>query len=145
VHTTKNVAEFPLIIMQISCNQLLHWRVLWKILQRVECISFSGKQHITTSYKSIKLKETKFSVEILKTNQWGEDFLSCSAWNREPAMGTRITCSQRLAEVISWLVATSTQFNWKKRFLLLFLYTESIDECLDFVIPFKGFFHENTG
>jgi hypothetical protein len=60
-------------------------------------------------------------------------------------MGTRITCSQRLAEVIGWLLATSTQFNWKKRILLLFLYMESLDECTGIVIPFGRTFHENPG
>ena len=59
-------------------------------------------------------------------------------------MGTCVTCSQCLAEVISWLLAASTQFNRKKRFLLLLLLMESLDEFIAIVIPFERIFQEKS-
>ena len=59
-------------------------------------------------------------------------------------MGTCVTCSQCLAEVISWLLAASTQFNRKKRFLLLLLLMESLDEFIAIVIPFEITFQEKS-
>lgn len=79
---------------------------------------------MTISYKCIEKNKLNFTGRY----QWREDFLSRPARNRESAMCTCITCSQSLAEVISRLLASSTQLDWKKRLLLLFLSLEPRDE-----------------
>jgi hypothetical protein len=85
-------------------------------------------QNVISFYKCNEQKKPNSLKVFEKTNQWREDFLSRSAGNRESTMCTRITCRQCLAEVISWLLACSTQLNWKKGLFLLFLSLEPCDQ-----------------
>ena len=56
---------------------------------------------------------------MLREIQWREDFLNCATRNREPSVGTSITCCESLAKVIGGLLAWDTQLHRKKCAILL--------------------------
>ena len=132
-HTTKDMTEFPLISMKVSCHQLLCRRLLWKILEEQHTDRRIRK---TSRFVMHIFQKNSHSVSKVhtytnkKTHQWWKDFFSCSPGNRETTMCTGVTCSQCFTEIISWLFAGCTQFSREIGFFLLLL---NIRLCQKFI------------
>ena len=122
----------------LSCRSLAisswHGGCSEKSYRKLDVSKRQNAQDVISPYKYNEQKKPNSLKVFNKTNQRREDFLSRSTGYRESTMCARITCSQRLAEVISWLLACSTQLNWKKRLLLLFLLLEPHDGSISIAI-----------